>query len=75
MSPHETDLSTTYLGLDLANPVVASSSPLTGNLDTLLELEEAGAAAVVLPSLFEEQIEHDSMAVHLGLEFGSELHP
>ena len=51
------DLSTTYLGLELASPLVASASPLTGALDSLTELEAAGAAAVVLPSLFEEQVE------------------
>jgi dihydroorotate dehydrogenase (fumarate) len=73
-SAHETDLSTRYLGLELANPIVASASPVTGEIDTLLELEEAGVAAVVLPSLFEEQIEHDTMAVHHGLEFGAEHH-
>jgi dihydroorotate dehydrogenase (fumarate) len=51
------DLSTSYLGLELASPLVASASPLTGALETLAELEAAGAAAVVLPSLFEEQVE------------------
>jgi dihydroorotate dehydrogenase (fumarate) len=65
------DLSTRYLGLELANPMVPSASPLTGELDTLRRLEAAGAAAVVLPSLFEEQIEHESMAVHRSLEFGA----
>ncbi len=50
------DLSTTYLGLDLSSPVVASAGPLTGRRDTLRALEEAGVAAVVLPSLFEEEI-------------------
>jgi dihydroorotate dehydrogenase (fumarate) len=55
-----TDLRARYLGLDLAHPLVASASPLTGNLDTLLALQDAGVAAVVMPSLFEEQIEHDS---------------
>ena len=50
------DLRTTYLGLELASPLIASSSPLTGSLDSLRALEEAGAAAVVLPSLFEEEI-------------------
>ncbi len=54
------DLTTTYMGLHLSSPVVASASPLTGRLDTLRQLESAGAAAVVLPSLFEEQIEHDA---------------
>ena len=51
------DLTTTYLGLSLKNPLVASSSPLTGDFDSLRRLEDAGAASVVLPSLFEEQIE------------------
>ncbi|MEE9963548.1 MAG: dihydroorotate dehydrogenase [Propionicimonas sp.] len=48
------DLSTRYLGMDLTGPLIASSSPMTRHLDTLLELEAAGASAVVLPSLFEE---------------------
>ena len=69
------DISTKYLGLDLANPLVASASPLTGKLDTLVQLEEAGASAVVLPSLFEEQIEHDSWAVHDLYEYGSAISP
>lgn len=55
-----TDLKTQYLGLLLKNPIVASASPLTGTIAGLLSLEEAGAAAVVLPSLFEEQVEHES---------------
>jgi len=67
-----TDLTTTYLGMTLAHPVMPSASPLTGDLDTLHRLVEAGAPAVVLPSLFEEQIEHEAMAVHFGLEFGAE---
>ncbi len=66
------DLTTSYLGLTLANPLVPSASPLTGSTDTLRRLEAAGAAAVVLPSLFEEQIEHDAMAVHHSLEFGAD---
>ena len=69
------DITTKYLGLDLANPLVASSSPLTSKLDTLLQLEEAGVAAVVLPSLFEEQIEHDAWAVHDLYEYGSAISP
>lgn len=52
------DLSTTYLGLKLRNPLVVSACPLTGELDVLHRLEELGAAAAVMPSLFEEQIEH-----------------
>lgn len=51
------DLSTRYMGLDLKNPLVASASPLTGNLDGIRQLEDSGAAAIVLPSLFQEEIE------------------
>jgi dihydroorotate dehydrogenase (fumarate) len=51
------DLRTEYLGLKLDNPLVPSSSPLTGNYDTARQLEDAGAAALVLPSLFEEAVE------------------
>ena len=50
------DLGTRYLGLALRNPVVASASPLAANVGSLRQLEDAGAGAVVLPSLFEEQI-------------------
>ena len=66
------DLSTRYLGLDLAHPVMPSASPLTGDLDHIHKLVEAGAPAVVLPSLFEEQIEHNAMAVHHSLEIGAD---
>jgi dihydroorotate dehydrogenase (fumarate) len=69
MSP---DLRSTYLGLQLKSPLVASASPLTGNLDSLRALEAAGAAAVVLPSLFEEQIEHDGATVDRALEQGAQ---
>jgi dihydroorotate dehydrogenase (fumarate) len=51
------DLSTTYLGLDLAGPVIASASPLTRKVPSMLQLEAAGASAVVLPSLFEEDVD------------------
>ena len=53
------DLRTRYLGLELRSPLVASSSPLTGTLDSLRRLEAAGAGAVVLPSLFEEELAAD----------------
>jgi dihydroorotate dehydrogenase (fumarate) len=53
------DLRTRYLGLELRSPLVASASPLTGDLDGLRRPERAGAGAVVLPSLFEEQISHE----------------
>lgn len=55
-------LATTYLGLALKNPLVASASPLNAKLDNLRRLEDAGAAAIVLPSLFQEQIEHEEAA-------------
>src|SRR5581483_8259512 len=51
------DLSTMYLGYKLRNPLVISSCPLTAETDVLRRLEDAGAAAAVLPSLFAEQIE------------------
>ena len=54
------DLTTTYLGLKLKNPLVPSSSPLTRNLNTLRRMEDNGAAAIVLYSLFEEQITMES---------------
>ena len=67
-----TDLSTTYLGLSLRSPLVASCSPLTGRLDSLRALDEAGVGAVVLPSLFEEQIERDALAVDAMLDTHAE---
>jgi dihydroorotate dehydrogenase (fumarate) len=63
------DLSTTYLGLELRNPIVASAGPLTGDLDSLKRLEQAGVAAVVLPSLFEEQLLHKELQVHALYEY------
>jgi dihydroorotate dehydrogenase (fumarate) len=68
-------LESKYLGMRLRNPVVVSASPLGRDVDRLLRLEEVGAAAVVLPSLFEEQIEHDSFQVHAALEHGTESFP
>jgi len=53
------NLTTRYMGLTLKNPVVASASPLSQSLDTIRRLEDHGAAAVVMFSLFEEQIRHD----------------
>jgi hypothetical protein len=51
------DLTTRYMGLTLKNPLIASASPLTGNFDNIRRIEDTGAGAVVLPSVFEEQIE------------------
>lgn len=65
------DMSTNYLGLLLPGPIIATASPLTGTLDGVHRLEEAGAGAIVLPSLFAEQIEHEAMTIHHGLEVGT----
>lgn len=69
------DLRSRYLGLELKNPIVAAASPMTSSLDSLKRLEDAGVAAVVLPSLFEEQIEHEEMAAHNLMLSGAELSP
>jgi dihydroorotate dehydrogenase (fumarate) len=66
-----TDLSTNYLGLRLKNPIVASSSPLSQTLDGIRRLEDAGASAVVMYSLFEEQIYLESMALCDHLDRGT----
>ena len=66
------DLSTTYLGLQLKNPIVASASPLSKKVDSVKRLEDAGAAAVVMYSLFEEQIVHESQALDHFLNSGTE---
>jgi dihydroorotate dehydrogenase (fumarate) len=66
------DLSTRYLGLRLRTPLVASSSPLTGDLVGLRRLEDAGASAVVLPSLFEEQLTGEALEIDRLLETGAE---
>jgi dihydroorotate dehydrogenase (fumarate) len=70
-----TDLSTTYLGLRLASPIVASSSPLCESLDNLRRMEDAGAAAVVLHSLFEEQLALESNGLDRALAEGAESNP
>jgi len=66
------DLSTTYLGLNLKNPLVASASPLSEKVETVNKMEEAGIAAVVMYSLFEEQIIHESLELDHFLFYGSE---
>ncbi len=66
------DLATTWMGLSLENPLVPSASPLTRDVDSLRRLEDAGAGAVVLYSLFEEQIEHEARELDHYLEFGAE---
>ena len=69
------DLRSRYLGLELRNPIVAAASPMTNSIERLKRLEDAGIAAVVLPSLFEEQIEHEEMATHDLMLSGAELSP
>jgi dihydroorotate dehydrogenase (fumarate) len=65
------DLTTTYLGLELKNPLVASSTPMTGTIEGARSLEEAGIAALVLPSVFEEQIDHEAMEMQRLVEQGA----
>lgn len=55
-------LATSYMGLSLKSPLIVGSSPLTGDLDTVRQLEDAGAAALILPSLYEEQITGEQMS-------------
>ena len=62
------DLSTTYLGLKLKNPLIASSSPLTQKPETAWELESAGASAIIMHSLFEEQIIREGFKLNADLE-------
>jgi dihydroorotate dehydrogenase (fumarate) len=65
------DLSTTYLGLKLRTPLVVAASPLSEEIDSIEQLEEAGASAVVLYSLFEEQLRQDSAELAQNLEHGT----
>ena len=67
-----TDLTTSYLGLRLRSPIVASASPITRDLASVQQLIEAGAAAIVLPSLFEEEIVHEEVQLSQALEAGSD---
>lgn len=66
------DLTTSYLGLNLKNPLVASASPLSQKVETVRQLEQAGIAAVVMYSLFEEQIIYDSLRLDRDLSQGTE---
>ena len=65
------NLSTSYLGMPLKNPIVASSSPLSHNVDSIRRLEDAGASAVVMYSLFEEQIAFEGLSIDYLLDHGS----
>jgi dihydroorotate dehydrogenase (fumarate) len=68
------DLTTTYLGLKLKNPLVASPSPLTEKVENVKRMEEAGIAAIVMYSLFEEQIIHESLELDHFLNRGTETY-
>ena len=67
-----TDLSTSYMGMSLKNPIVPSASPLAENLDNIYKMEDAGAAAIVMHSLFEEQITWQSQQLDHYLSYGVE---
>lgn len=66
------DLTTNYLGLKLKNPIVPSASPLTEKVDNIRKMEDFGASAVVLYSLFEEQLISDRLEMHEHLTHGTE---
>jgi dihydroorotate dehydrogenase (fumarate) len=70
-----TNLATTYLGLRLKNPLVASASPLSKKIERALKLEEEGIAAIVMYSLFEEQIIHESLELDHYLSRGTDSYP
>jgi dihydroorotate dehydrogenase (fumarate) len=66
------DITTNYLGLKLRSPLVVSASPLSEDVDNIRRMEDAGASAVVLYSLFEEQLRHDRLELHDRLSSGTE---
>jgi dihydroorotate dehydrogenase (fumarate) len=69
------DLTTRYLGLELRNPVIAGASPLTGGFDNIRRLEDLGAGAVVLPSVFEEQVEREDEMIDRLMTVGIDNSP
>ena len=69
------NLQTKYLGLSLANPLVVSACPLTDHVETVKRLVDAGAAAIVLPSLFQEQVEHGELELQNWQMYGSDSFP
>lgn len=71
----EVDLTTDYLGMELRSPLIASAGPFTGDLPSLKALDAAGIGAVVLPSLFEEQLEHESAQFEELSGYHSDLNP
>jgi dihydroorotate dehydrogenase (fumarate) len=73
IEPYSMDLRTNYLGLGLSSPIVASAGPHTGDIDGAKALSDVGVGALVLPSLFEEEIVAEEVDLSLALEAGSEL--
>jgi dihydroorotate dehydrogenase (fumarate) len=69
------DLTTTYMGLQLRSPLVPSASPLSEDIDNIKRMEDAGAAAVVMHSLFEEQLRQERYELHHHLTHGTESYP
>ena len=65
------DLTTTYMGLNLKHPVVPSASPLSKSVSGIRRMEDAGAAAITMYSLFEEQIDMEALALHHFIEQAS----
>jgi len=66
------DLSTTYLGMKLKNPIVVSASPMSRSMESMRRLEDAGASAIVMHSLFEEQITHEEASLEHYKSYGTE---
>jgi len=75
MSNSTIDLSTHYLGMNLKNPIVPSASPLSRDLGNIKRMEDAGASAIVMYSLFEEQITHDSLEMFHHTSYHEDTHP
>lgn len=69
-APADLDLSCSYLGIPLVSPIVVSSCPHTRHVDTMVQLQQAGAGAVILPSLFQEEVEAEEMASYDLMEVG-----
>ncbi|MCP4805087.1 MAG: dihydroorotate dehydrogenase-like protein [Proteobacteria bacterium] len=69
------DLRTTYMGLDLANPLIVGASPLSDDVGMIRRLEDAGAGAIVMHSLFTEQLVRDQMAAHVGMDYIADSNP
>src|ERR1700729_3243290 len=69
------DLTTRYLGLSLKSPLVAGAGPLTAEIDNIRRLEDLGAGAVVLPSIFEEQIGQEEQLIERLAAAGTDSYP